>query len=72
MIVSLTLGSPCPTEQFTADETSLLDMAFGSNWQQFGQQQQLDMSQLARMASLEPSDVGKLGGLLDKLNAMSR
>lgn len=60
-------------EQFTADETSLLDMAFGSDWQKFGQQQQqLDMSQLWRLSSFEPEDLSKLGGLMGKITAMSR
>lgn len=60
------------TEQFTADETSLLDTVFGSNWQQFGDKQQLDMAQFWKLSSLEADDFAKLGGLMDKLTAMDR
>jgi hypothetical protein len=65
------LGAP---EQFTAEETTLLDAAFGSNWQQFGQQQQpqLDLSQLWKVSSWEPDDMGKLYDVLDKMNVMNR
>jgi hypothetical protein len=61
-----------PADQFTPEETSLLDTAFGSNWQQFGTNQQIDMSQLWKLSALEPADFAKLGGLMDKLTAMDR
>lgn len=65
--------SACPADQFNPEEVSLLDTAFGPDWQQFGQQQQqMDPSFLLKLSSLEVEDMTKLAGLMDKMNAMSR
>jgi hypothetical protein len=72
------------TEQFTAEEARLLDAAFGSDWSglagssdsssssRTGSGQAFDVAALMRLASLEAEDVGRLGGVMNKLQALSK